>query len=754
MFFSRKSKTAAAPAPVAAPVKPVVAPVVAMNPMTGEPDIIGLGRVLWAKKSTIIGFTLIAAVGAFVVVNAITPRYRSESRLLLEVRENVFMRAEAEKNSAERSALDPEAITSQIQVALSRDVASDVIKKEKLNDNPEFDSGGGIANTLLSLIGLGRDPGSMSREERTFQAYYERLNVFAIEKSRVIAVDFDSANAELAARVANTVAETYLSLQQSAKQDQTRAAGNWLSVEIDKMRTKVADAEAKVEDYRARTNLFVGTNNTSLPGQQLTEINSQISAARGQKADLEARARQLRDQIRSGRPVEASSDIANSESMRRLVDQRVALRSQLAEQSSTLLDQHPRIKELKAQIGELDRQIKVEGERLARQLDNDAAVAGNRVESLMASLDQVKKLASQNNEQDVQLRALEREAKTQRDLLESYMAKYREASARDNIIAAPPEARIISRATPAIKPTFPKKTPTVLIAAFAAFALAAGFTVTGALLSPAPAAAAYSAYGYAVPGYPDPNFGHQPIEPRVMPTVASPPIVPPSLPVMPAMPPQMAQKFAPTGAVGAGLGAPQMLPPLPVSSVEQVAHTLRQAGDSGRRVTIVGTMRNVGTTYAAISIARALAKEANVVLIDLAFGAPNISVISTDPAAPGVAELVRGTASFGDIITRDQFSNVHLIATGEVGNDGPVLAASPMLATIVEALVRSYNHVVIDVGSAADVPVERFAPLAQRAVLVSSDPANPSTRAARERLVMAGFADVTLLAGASHTVAA
>ena len=84
----------------------------------------------------------------------------------------------------------------------------------------------------------------------------------------------------------------------------------------------------------------------------------------------------------------------------------------------------------------------------ARQLDNDAAVAGNRVESLTASLDQVKKLASQSNEQDVQLRALEREAKTQRDLLESYLVKYREASARDNINAAPPEARIISRATP------------------------------------------------------------------------------------------------------------------------------------------------------------------------------------------------------------------------------------------------------------------------------------------------------------------
>ena len=70
-----------------------------------------------------------------------------------------------------------------------------------------------------------------------------------------------------------------------------------------------------------------------------------------------------------------------------------------------------------------------------------------------------------------------------------------------------------------------------------------------------------------------------------------------------------------------------------------------------------------------------------------------------------------------------------------------------MLATMVEALVRSYDHVVIDVGSAADIAVERFAPLAARAVLVAADPANPATRAARERLMMAGFADVTLMAG-------
>ncbi len=719
MLFRKKSKAATAPAP--SPTPPMV-------PITGsgEPDMRSLGRVLWQKKARILGFTLFAAAVAFLVVNAITPRYRSEARLLLETRENVFLRAEADKNAGDRGArIDPEAVTSQIQLVLSRDLAREVIKKEKLADNPEFAptrSSMSSLKRILGLFGIGRDPSTMSNEERTLEAYYDRLNVYAVEKSRVISINFSSASPELAARVANTIAETYLKVQQTAKQDQTRAAGNWLAEEIEKMRKKVADAEAKVEQYRVKSNLFVGSNNSSLPSQQLTEINSQISAARGQKADLEARARQLRQLVRSGRPIE-SSDIANSESMRRLIEQRIAFRSQLAEQSTTLLDRHPRIKELKAQIAEINRQIQVEGERLARQLDNDARVAGDRLETLTASLNTVKKQASQTNEQDVQLRALEREAKTQRELLESYLAKYREAAARDNINAAPPEARIISRATPAIKPDYPKKLPTVLIAAFAAFALSAGFIVTGALLTSEPLPYGYA---FAPASYGVPTFA------RTMPMMTSPPLVPTPM------------------ASQAGNAAI----PLATSSLDHVAQSLRQSGEAGRRIAVVGAMHSVGATFTAISLARMLANDGNVVLVDMAFASPNLSVISSDPKAAGIAELVRGTASFGDIVTRDQYSPVHVVSAGAVGLHASTLASSPMVATMIEALARSYDHIIIDAGSAADPAVENFASLSPRAVLVVADPANPATRAARDRLMSAGFADVTVLVGGAQAAAA
>ncbi len=188
------------------------------------------------------------------------------------------------------------------------------------------------------------------------------------------------------------------------------------------------------------------------------------------------------------------------------------------------------------------------------------------------------------------------------------------------------------------------------------------------------------------------------------------------------------------------------------NTVEKFARELRQAGPGG--VIAVGTVRNVGTTYAAIMLARALAHEANVVLVDLAFSSPNLSVISTEPNAPGIAELVRGTASFGDVITRDQYSRVHLVAAGNVGSDIAPLASSPMLATVIEALSHSYEHVVIDMGSATDVAAERFAALATHAMLVAADPASAVTRTVRDRLLQAGFGDVAVIAGGAQAVAA
>ena len=697
-----KPKVEAKPASVAVKQAPVE---------SGDIDLHALGGALARKRRWIIVPTVLALVASVAIVNLITPRFKSESRILIDGRENVFLRPSSDRSTEERQALDPEAVTSQVQLVLSRDLAREIIKKNKLAERPEFDpvlQGVSPLKSLAALVGIGRDPFSMTPEERVLDAYYDRLQAYAVDKSRVIVVEFQSQDPELAVRVANSIADGYLVLQQNARQDQARSASQWLSGEIDNLRKKVSDAEAKVEDFRSKSSLFVGTNNTTLSNQQMGEVNTQLNNARSMKADAESRARLIKEMLQSGKPIEAS-EVVNSELMRRLSEQRVTLRAQLAEQSSTLLGNHPRIKELKAQLGDLDNQIRDEAAKISRSLESDARIAGGRVDGLTASLEQLKKQATSTNGQDVLLRALEREAKAQRDLLETYLGKYREASTRETIDTAPTEGRIISRAIVSNTPAYPKKLPIVLIATLATLLLSSGLVVTGELLrQTAPRAVAAL--------IPAPAVVHH--EPAVEPMVAEP---------VPLQPEMMADAVVSEFA-----------------EIGQLAENLRAAGAAAKKITVLGTASGDAITLSTLTLARHLARDARVVVVDLAGSSPTIAAVSADPMAPGLAELMQGEASFAQVITKDRLSRLQLVAAGRPGFDRSLLQ-SPRVTLAIDALLRAYDHVLIDAGSASDLPAELLTANA-RAVVVPDASMEPDARALMcEQLRAVGFSEVTML---------
>src|SRR4030081_890216 len=217
-------------------------------PESGDLDLRVLGEALVRKRGWIIVPTVLAAVLSIAAVNLVNPRYKSEARILIDGRENVLLRPNGERTE-ERTALDAEAVTSQVQLLLSRDLAREIIKKNKLAERPEFDpvlQGFAALKSLLALIGFGRDPFSLTPEERVLDAYFDRYTAYAVDKSRVIVIEFQSRDSELAARVGDSIAEGYLVLQQGARQEQAKSAGQWLSGEIDNLRKKAGEAESSV----------------------------------------------------------------------------------------------------------------------------------------------------------------------------------------------------------------------------------------------------------------------------------------------------------------------------------------------------------------------------------------------------------------------------------------------------------------------------------------------------------------------------
>src|SRR5258708_22546636 len=213
----------AIPKPAPAASRPATAPI------SGDLDLRALGQALARKRGWIIVPTVLVAALSIAAVNLVAPRYKSEARILIDGRENVFLRPNGERNE-ERTALDAEAVTSQVQLLLSRDLAREIIKKNKLAERPEFDpvlQGFAPLKSLLALFGIGRDPLSLTPEERVLEAFYDRYTAYAIDKSRVIVIEFQSRDPELAARVTNSIAEGYLVLHRGARQQQSKSGGRW-----------------------------------------------------------------------------------------------------------------------------------------------------------------------------------------------------------------------------------------------------------------------------------------------------------------------------------------------------------------------------------------------------------------------------------------------------------------------------------------------------------------------------------------------
>ena len=172
------------------------------------------------------------------------------------------------------------------------------------------------------------------------------------------------------------------------------------------MRKKVEDAEAKVEDFRAKANLLVGTDKDDAVGAAARR--SQRATCRRAGAKIRRRGQGKTDP-REAPPASRSNCpiFSNSELIRRLAEKRVTLRAQLAEQSSTLLADDPRIKELRAQI--IVSTARYGPRRIPSRVGSKTRPAsGARVDLQIASLELLKNQAASTNGQDVQLRALER----------------------------------------------------------------------------------------------------------------------------------------------------------------------------------------------------------------------------------------------------------------------------------------------------------------------------------------------------------
>lgn len=624
-------------------------------------DLPQLLRAIARRKWWIIVPTCAAFALALAVVILLPARYTGVAKVLLENQESYYTRPD--KAGAEQvPTLDPEAVQSEAETIASPDLARKAIAKLDLANRPEFNQAASTnpLSIALSILGLAGSASPQSGEARIVDAFLSRLTAFPVSKTRVLQIEFVSQDPELAARGANVVAQLFLEAQESAKKDEAKAASAWLALKIDELRGKVADADAKVENYRAQSGLLAGGNNMTVPGQQLADLNTQLAAARSAQSAALAKAQLLRAMLRDGRLMEVP-ELAKDESLRRYAEQRVALKAQIALESRTLLPGHPRMKELAAQLAGLDGEIRLAVDKAARGLENDARLAAAQVDSLNNALAAQSKTVASGNVDEVQLRALELEAHTARDQLESYMQKYREAIARDADNASPADARVISVASPPRSPTFPKKAETLALSTLAGLLLSTGIVVSQALLAGGSIATLVEAEAVAARREDEgASERHHRSDDDRAPSDAS------------------------AGASDGDFRSAQAL-------AERLA-TIARPGVA--LLTLIAAEGSGNSLSTALAVARDLSGRGRTILVDLGqtqdwFGDALYRDGEADRGSLGMAELMAGDASFAQVMHRDLSSSLDVIPAG------PGAFSSDGLDEVLDALAASYAFVVV-----------------------------------------------------------
>lgn len=269
-------------------------------------------------------------------------------------------------------------------------------------------------------------------------------------RSVTIFVSFTSSDAARSAAIANALARGYLTQQVRQKNDTTSAAAARLAEKLVEVRKELATAESAVAAFR-RVSGLLETKGSTVAGQQLSELNTQIALARAERARAEAKLFVTRGGGGS------LPEVLQSQTIQELRAQLSRAEVRLAENArNTFL-----LPDLRTSVDQLRGQIAAETARIAASVAREADAAAAKEASLTASLNKMLANYGEASAGTVQLNQLLRDAEVSRTSYESLLTRFKQATEHEGL--AVPDALLISEAQPPAFPASPKVLPLLVI---------------------------------------------------------------------------------------------------------------------------------------------------------------------------------------------------------------------------------------------------------------------------------------------------
>jgi polysaccharide biosynthesis transport protein len=642
-----------------------------------------------------------AGLGVVMFLRA-SPPYTATATLLVDTHKIEVLQQSAVSEGMSIGSVG--AMDSQIELLKSDELALSVIKKLGLWDDPRF-VGDGKPGILMGLLAKYLPVLTPKRSEltdpdrmaRALVIFNKSLTVDRVGAAYAIEIGFESRDADLAAKVANEVANSYNDLQQTSETEAARRASTWLETRIPELRAKSEAAQRAVVEYKTEHNIVQTGGGQLISDQRVADLNARWNTARDETFKAKARFDQLAA-VGSAEDLNGIGNSVISEDDKKgvlatLRNNYFDVTAKEVESSAKLGPNNPNVVALRNQEAQLRSQLRSETQAELQQLKqssgSDYEAAKLRESQLKEEFDVAVLQGQAANQAQVKLQDLEASARAYQDLYNSFLGRYN-ASLQQ---AATPvaTANLISPATPPAQKDYKKTFKITALFPVAGLALGLGTALMRELL----AGRAFRTSKSIQSRLRMACLGVLPKVERVK---------------RPRRLKRGQNDAAPRTLVRGDRGVSWTAVDYPLSRFSEGIRSIKLAIDmdkrSGKVIGFTSSIPNEGKSTVALAVGQLIARNgASVIVVDCDLRNPSLTRSVAPGAANGIVDLVTGGASLEDVVWKDRSTQMAFLpAIPRPGPpDSPTILASVELKRMIDQLRTLYEYVIVDLSPIAPV---------------------------------------------------
>jgi len=525
------------------------------------------------------------------------------------------------------------------------------------------------------------------------------LTVKLSGQTRIVEISFESRDAALAAKFANQVTQSYREMVQIRRQAATRQT-------VDFLGTQIAERKAKADEAQERLRAFVQRNGV-VPAdrENASEVRLRdLQAALAQAEAVRAQEQSLFEQASAG-SVESATENGDYEALRNYRMRLMELRAKRAEAAQIYQPSHYKVKQLDAEIAEVEASQAKERSGLLPRLRTRYQAAQRKEDLLRERVARQAEVVAAHASTGVQYQALKLDFDQSRAAYDQASQKFQEANSSASVVSD--NVQVLDPAQTPDKPVRPKRLLSLVLGLL-------GGVLAGCLVALLRESKSKN------------------VESQARASVQL------GVPLLGA---------APCAWVDAPHREPRKLSPIdtlrryalwnwsnPGSSYADafrgIATSLIFASerkhDGHLRVTVTSTHPNEGRSTAAVSLAVAIAETGcRVLLVDANRRAASLHQIFDQPNDSGFFDALEMRDAMSAPVYRTEVPGLHVLPAGPAG-DGMIEVGS--LRAVLAGLRGSFDVVVIDAPPVLGHPDARWLARASDGVVFVHNPAVAQAR--------------------------